>query len=299
MAEYALRLTNGTDTAPRVRVGDAVALQHNGPLAARSGLRPDGGGVVSAVAGTMQVQVTAFSGWVDGGVSLAQGGYPFVLDATKTLTLTDGDAVLERVDTIAAVVSEDAYDASGDTSAELLVVQGTPGAGAPVLPTSALPLRDVTVPAGLSAGTGGLSSANIGTDRRAYLSTGTVPVSGVTERDALGAQAGQTVYRADAGTLELFDGTEWVAFKRDDGLLIQRGTQTIELVSTAGATETATFPQPFSGAPTVTATTDSGTYFAAVTSVPTATAVDLRAQHRDGNSLTNTVKVYWIAVGPA
>lgn len=213
MAEYALRLTNSTDTAPRVRRGDGLGLQHDGNLNTRSGLRPDGGGVVSHVAGTMTVDVSPFSAWVDGGNTPSQGGYPFILDAVKNLAVADGDATFDRTDTIAAVVYEDAYDASGLTSAELVVVQGTPGAGAPapVLPSSCVPLRDVLVTAGLSAGTGGLTASNIGADRRTYTAAagGVVPVTGATDRDAIPAVAGQAVYRQDTGSVEVFNGTDW------------------------------------------------------------------------------------------
>lgn len=211
MTLYALRLQNGTDTAPRARMGDALGLQHKGALQARTGLRRDGGGVVSVVAGSMQVQVTPFMAWVDGSASDTQAGYPVVSDATATLTVDDGAASLARVDTIAVVVKDNAFDGSGSTSADLVVVKGTPGAGAPALPGSAVALRDVNVPAGLSAGSGGLSSANLGTDRRAYLTAlgGILPVTGATERDALGALAGQAVFRLDTATVEVHNGLTW------------------------------------------------------------------------------------------
>jgi hypothetical protein len=216
MAEYALRLANAQDTAARVRKGDGLGLQHAGNTNTRSGLRPDGGGVVSVVAGTMGVQVTPFRAWVDGGTSDAQGGYPFILDATKTLTLSDGHATLSRTDTIAVVVHEDAFDGSGLTDATVVVVAGTPGSGAPALPATAVPLRDVIVPAGLSTGTGGLASGNLSTDRRAYLAGtgGVVTVTGATQRAALGALAGQTVYRQDTGLYEFYDGTTWDTYMK-------------------------------------------------------------------------------------
>jgi hypothetical protein len=88
-----------------------------------------------------------------------------------TLTVADGHATLARVDTVVARVRDNAYDASGFTDADVVLVQGTPGAGAPTLPTNCVPLRDITVPAGASAGAGGLSSSNLGTDRRVYLNT--------------------------------------------------------------------------------------------------------------------------------
>lgn len=170
MTAYSLRLENGTDTAARVRIGDLIGLAPGASaLTAESGLRPDGGGVVAIVNGTMTAEVDPFAAWIQGGISVVQGGYPFVLDAQATVTISDGHATLARVDTIVARVRDDSYDASGFTDAAVVVIAGTPGAGAPALPDNAVPLRDINVPAGASTGTGGLSAANLGTDRRVYL----------------------------------------------------------------------------------------------------------------------------------
>lgn len=227
MAEYALRLTNGTDTAPRVRRGDAMTLTHDGPLSSRGGIRPDGGGVVSVIEGAMSVEVTPLLGWVQGAGFGGQGGYPFVLDATKTLDVAPGDATQDRVDTVAVVVNDDQFDGSGATDAAVVIVQGTPGLGAPALPGAALPLRDVLVPAGASAGTGGLSASNLGTDRRTYLATGVLPVSGVTERDAVPAVRGMVVHRGDTGRLEQYDGSAWQALVDEATLPRPQGDETV------------------------------------------------------------------------
>jgi hypothetical protein len=260
MAEFALRLENGTDTAARVRRGDGLSLQHDGPTGARTGLRPDGGGAVAVLDGTMSVTVAPFSAWIDGGVSVAQGGYPFILDAAKTLAVADGDATLERVDTVAAVVYDDASDGSGQTVAEVVVVQGVPGAGAPALPATAVPLRDVTVPAGLSAGTGGLSSANLGTDRRVWTvaAGGVLRVSGAAERDALPKVPGQVVHRADTGRLETWGGVEWsrVAVTPDIPR-IAGGRVTVSIPSGTNpqvGSLAVTFPAPFPAPPAVSVT---------------------------------------------
>lgn len=250
MTAYALRLENSTDTAPRVRLGDAVGLQHKaGALNARSGLRPDGGGVVTAVAGTMGVQVAPFSGWVDGGASDAQGGYPFVLDASTTLTLSDGHASLARTDTLVARVQDDTYDGSGATDATVVVIEGTPGAGAPTLPTSCIPLRDVTVPAGLSAGTGGLSASHLATDRRTWTvaAGGILPVNGSSQRDALGAQWGQAVFRADTGKMEVYDGTSWAVVPGEDATPAFDSVTTDSLALAEGDTLTGIAGGPANG----------------------------------------------------
>lgn len=235
MTAYALRLANGMDTAPRCRAVDALGLTPAGPLQARNGLRPDGGGEVTVVEGTMAVDVSPFMGWVDGDTSDAQGGYPFVSDDTAQLTLTDGDPGDDRTDTIVARVQDAAYDGGGVTAATVEVVPGVPGAGAPALPPTCIPLRDVLVPAGLSAGSGGLSASNLGSDRRTYTAAagGVVNVTGVADRDAMVTTEGQVVWRRDVKRLETFDGAEWVSPDRPAHLFVRRvATQSLPTNST-------------------------------------------------------------------
>lgn len=211
MTVYATRLVNGTDSRERMRRADAMGLFPSGPGMARGGFRNDGGAVVTVSAGTMNVQVSPFTAWVDGGASDAQGGYTFVSDATETLTLSPGHASLARTDVVIAEVRDTTHDGSGSTDARLRILEGTPGAGVPALPTNALALRNINVPAGLSAGTGGLAAGNLGTDRRTYTTGlgGVVPVASQAERDALPLVDGTVVYRADTDTLELLEAGIW------------------------------------------------------------------------------------------
>lgn len=218
MAEYAARLANSQDTIDRMRRVDALGLTPSGnPTLARSGLRPDGGGAVTVNSGQMSVSVTAFSAWIDGGASDAQVGYPVFLDAGKTLAIAAGHATLVRIDTVVAQVRDTAYDGSGSTDMRVYVVQGTPGAGAPALPQSAIPLRDISVHAGASSGTGGLTAANLSTDRRQYVTAlgGTLPVASQAERDALTSlQNGSVVYRTDVDRLEVKTAAGWTPYEK-------------------------------------------------------------------------------------
>ena len=253
MTVYALRLENGADTATRMRFGDALGLVPNGtPLGARSGLRPDGGGTVAVTAGSMQVTVDPFAAWIDGTASDAQAGYPFLSDAVVTLAVDPGDATQARVDTVVARVQDNAYDAGGATVATVELVKGTPGAGVPLLPANTIALRDVNVPAGASAGTGGLSSSNLGADRRKYISSlgGILPVASATERDALPTLNGQVVYRFDTGKLQVRTGAGWLTVATEPvGLpaananaTLNTGTQTAWTTDTDAATVTFTAP---------------------------------------------------------
>lgn len=199
MTAYALRLENATDTAARVRVGDLLGLSPAGPLTTASGVRPAATAADVAVDdGTMTVTVQPFMGWVQGGVSVTQGGYPFVCDDEVALVISNGHATLTRVDVIAAVVHDDPFDGSGLVDAGVVVIEGTPGAGVPALPDNCLPLRNISVHATASAGTGGLTGANLSTDRRTYLAglAGVTTDADVTYGPNVGATLeGSHVYR--------------------------------------------------------------------------------------------------------
>lgn len=219
MTVYATRLQNGTDTAVRMRMSDSLPLLSPGTIGGRSGFRNDGGAEVTVNAGAMTVVVSPFTAWVDGAASAAQAGYPVINDNAVSLTIAAGDATQARIDTIAVIVRDTAFDAGGTTSCTLEVVKGTPGGGAPALPVSSLPIRDITVPAGLSAGTGGLSTSNLSTDRRIYLPSGITRVASSTEANSLVVEAGSVVYRQDTDRLQVWNGTAWETYapKTDTG----------------------------------------------------------------------------------
>ncbi|WP_091051988.1 hypothetical protein [Nocardioides sp. YR527] len=180
----------------------------------RTGFRNDSGGIVNAVAGTMNVTCSPFTAWVDGGTSDAQGGYPVINDSTATLAIAPGDATQARVDIVAVVINDHAFDGSGQTNCTLTVIQGTPGGGTPALPVTCAPIRAINIPAGLSAGTGGLSSGNMGTDYRQYLPNGILRVASAAERDAANKSArGDVVYRVDLDTLEVWNGSTWRSYQ--------------------------------------------------------------------------------------
>lgn len=254
MTVYATRLQSGADTAPRMRLSDTLTVAHNGPLQGRGGLRYDGGGEVTIVPGTMRVQVSPFLAWVDGSTSLIQGGYPFVCDRITELTLDDGDAALDRVDTIAAVAWDDVYDSSGRTLAELVAIKGTPGQGVPTLPAACEPLRDVIVPAGVSAGAGGLLAANAATDRRRYTAAlgGIIPVTSQAERDGL-SFPGVSVYRIDLDRVETYTGGVWRHQR-----VMDAGVVTIEPVAGQQTTVPVTFNETFPSPPAVTVSLNTG-----------------------------------------
>ncbi|WP_053913655.1 hypothetical protein [Streptomyces sp. TP-A0875] len=168
----------------------------SGELTTRPGIVPGGEPFRATSAGAMDLQIGTGRAIAQG--TTAQGAYPVAVDAPETVRIADGDAQHPRIDTVAVRVYDGLYDASGDTLAvvEVIVGEPDPTPAAPVLPAACVPLWDVRVPAGASAGVGGIAWTSALTDRRAY----TVAVGGIRpggRASAPGSYDGQ--YR-DTGT---------------------------------------------------------------------------------------------------
>lgn len=101
------------------------------------------------------------------------------------------------------------YDTSGQTAVAVEINQGAATAtpAAPTMPAGALRLWDITVPAGASAGTGGITWACALADRRRY----TAAYGGIIPRgwglSFAGTNPGQ--YRDNGAGLDRWDGTAW------------------------------------------------------------------------------------------
>lgn len=212
MAEWVIAQTTGVDTAARWRLATSGLLPASGGLASRSGLL-DNGGTVS-VTGGMGVSVSAFRAFIQGGAASTQGGYLCVLDAAKPLVFEDGGASA-RVDIIVARVYDNTVDGSGQTKFAVEIVKGTPGAGTPATPQSAIRLATKIISAGMSAGTGGLGSAPVDSRPPRLVAAGAiVPVADATDRATLSSYNGLTVSRLDTGALEQYVNGEWVVLAR-------------------------------------------------------------------------------------
>lgn len=150
----------------------------DGALRTRAGIVPGGDPLAASGSGPMEIRVSTGRAVVQG--TSAQGAYPVAVTDPEILTLGDGDAQYPRIDTVVLRVYDDLYDAADDTAATIEIVAGSPDPDpdAPTLPVSCLPLWDVTVPAGTSAGTGGLDWSGALSDRRRY----TVAAGGIVPR---------------------------------------------------------------------------------------------------------------------
>lgn len=156
----------------------------------RGGVIPGGSPFAATGAGAMSLQIGVGRAIVQG--TTAQGAYPIAVDAPETVTFADGDALFDRIDTVCLHVYDSLFDESGQNLAELEIVAGTPSGTptAPALDPACLPLWDVRVPAGASAGVGGIDWGAALVDRRRY----TAAVGGIIPRAVLsdtGAYDGQ------------------------------------------------------------------------------------------------------------
>lgn len=213
MAVWPFAQKPGVDTATRGRLAlsSLWTPARDVPLKVTSGLINDGGGVVSVVAGTMNVQVTACRGIIQGTVSAAQGGYPVVIDATETITLPNGGGS-DTPYTIAILVEDSAFDLSGQQRARVVAY---PTAGGPPTGSGVIPLRSINLRAGVSAGSGGLLVGDLGTDLRLY----TVAIGGILPALSSGRPGqpfiGQWIFETDTKLLRVWDGSVWKAIRKD------------------------------------------------------------------------------------
>ncbi|MEV0559458.1 hypothetical protein AB0I27_39180 [Streptomyces sp. NPDC050597] len=170
----------------------------------RDGVIPGGNPFAAIGAGAMDLQIGTGRAVVQG--TDAQGAYPVANDAPVTLTFADGGAQFGRIDSVVLRVFDQLFDVNGQNLARIEIIRGTetaPPLTAPTLPSACLRLWDVTVPAGASAGVGGINWNTALADRRRF----TVAPGGITPRgwglSFDGAYDGQ--YR-DSGTgLERWD----------------------------------------------------------------------------------------------
>ncbi|MFH8345009.1 hypothetical protein [Streptomyces sp. NPDC018045] len=188
-------------------------------MTSRAGVIAGGQPFTATGVGAMQVQIGVGRAVVQG--TAAQGAYPVAVTAPETLSVADGDAQYGRIDTVVLRILDGLYDTSEQTLAAVEIIQGdrsdTPTA--PPLPPACLALWDIAVPAGTSAGVGGINWATALTDRRRYTAAygGIIPRGGPASYP--GAYDGQ--YR-DTGTgLERWSAAAaaWQPYPADTGWL--------------------------------------------------------------------------------
>ncbi len=172
--------TGPGQTREDTRLAPLGTYAPEGELTTRPGVIPGGAPFAATGAGAMTLQIGVGRAVVQG--TTAQGAYPVAVTAPETITFPDGDALNARIDSIVLRVYDGLYDISGQTLAVVERLQGAASAtpSAPLLPAGALRLWDVTVPAGASAGVGGIDWASAVVDRRQYTAAvgGVIPPGG-------------------------------------------------------------------------------------------------------------------------
>ncbi|MFI9203339.1 hypothetical protein [Streptomyces sp. NPDC053048] len=202
-----------TDT----RLAPVGTYAPEGELTTREGVLAGGSPLVATGVGPMKVQLGIGRALVQG--TNAQGAYPVAVTAPETLTVTDGNPQYSRLDSLVLRVYDGLFDATGKNEVAVELISGDPAPTPvePTLPASCLRLWTITVPAGASAGTGGIPWQIALADRRRYTSAygGIIPRGwGST---FTGAYDGQ--YRDNNGALERWSATanSWQPYPFDSG----------------------------------------------------------------------------------
>ncbi|MCA6093495.1 hypothetical protein LE181_15165 [Streptomyces sp. SCA3-4] len=141
-----------------------------GEMTSRDGVIAGGQPFAAVGVSAMQVQIGVGRAIVQG--TVAQGAYPVAITAPEVVTIADGSPQYGRIDSIVLRIADPGYDTSPAPAARVDVVQGeaTATPSAPTLTGAVLRLWDVTVPAGTSAGTGGITWTSALADRRRFTS---------------------------------------------------------------------------------------------------------------------------------
>jgi hypothetical protein len=201
-----LALESGATTIQdhRLTVGSLIAPA--GAVTRRQGLFPtalDDGCTLTAVS-AMVAAIGPFAAVVQGTTSATQGTYIVTSDAAVNITFDAGEAAVDRTDRVILRIRDNTFDGSGSQTATVEILKGQSSGAATTLPDSSLLLWEVEVPAGASAGTGGINFSTQSVDVRTFTAAagGAIPVYGSVELGALAdLPAGQVVVEYDVGRL--------------------------------------------------------------------------------------------------
>ncbi|MCY0942606.1 hypothetical protein [Streptomyces antarcticus] len=186
-------------TREDTRLAPTSPLIHETETRVRDGVLAGGAPFAATGAGSMTVQIGPGRAIVQGTDS--QGAYPVANDSPVLLTFGDGAAQNARIDSVVLRVADSLFD-GGPNAARIEIVQGSASTSPvpPTLPAACLRLWDVAVPAGTSAGAGGIGWGSALSDRRRY----TAAAGGILPRgyglSFSGAYEGQ--YRDNGSNLE-------------------------------------------------------------------------------------------------
>ncbi|WP_318208675.1 MULTISPECIES: hypothetical protein [unclassified Streptomyces] len=200
------------------------------PVQVRSGVLPGSYEGLHRLAGFWTYGSSAMTATVSEGRAviqgeISQGVYPVTLPTSEAITFAPGDAQYGRIDLLVVKVYDNLYDSSNRNEVKIEIIQGIPGQTpqAPAVPPRSLPLYEVTVPAGVSAGNGGIPWNSALKDLRTPVVSlgGILPVEGPV---LPGAYPGQ--YQDAGGALQRWDGGAWVSYPSVLGGIVPNSAST-------------------------------------------------------------------------
>lgn len=243
MAIKVLALASGVTGLSDHRILESVLVQPAGQLNVRGGVMANVASFALSTVSAMVARISAGKAIIPNTISSALGPYLLVNDANVDITFDAGEAAVPRVDRVIARAYDNTNDASGFTKGDVYYLKGTSGGSATALPSNSILLYEMTIPAGASAGGGGVNFANV-VDQRIYTaaSGGVFPVANNTQMAAIASPyEGQVCYRTDLDILYIYDGTTW------------RGKGVANVASSANLTS---INNPYDGQTAVTRDTD-------------------------------------------
>lgn len=213
MAIKVLALASGVTGLADHRELIGSLLTSAGTTAVRSGVLPGLGAGNLTTVSAMVARVAPVKVAIANGVSAALGPYILVSDANVDITFAAGEASVVRTDRIIARAYDNTNDGSGSTTGAIEYLKGQASGTATALPTNSVLLYEMPIPAGASAGGGGVNFANA-VDQRVYTAAngGIFPVASNTAMAAISSPwEGMAVYRTDIDVLYIYDGTNFKA----------------------------------------------------------------------------------------
>ncbi|MFD3570143.1 hypothetical protein [Streptomyces sp. NPDC058671] len=200
------------------------------PVQVRSGVLPGSYGGQYRLSGFWTFGSAAMSATVSEGRAVIQGEisegvFPVTLTASEVVTFAPGNAQYSRIDLLVLKIYDRLYDGGQRSEATIEIIQGAAAQDpkAPAVPPRSLPLYEVTVPAGASAGNGGIPWNSSLKDLRTPVVAlgGILPVEGAS---LPGAYPGQ--YQDAGGALQRWDGGAWVSYPAALGGIIPSSAST-------------------------------------------------------------------------
>ncbi|MGW0466847.1 hypothetical protein ACWDX6_16460 [Streptomyces sp. NPDC003027] len=218
-------------TREDTRLNQVGATTMINPVQVRSGILPGSYDGKYRLSGFWMTNASAMAAIVSEGRAviqgdISQGAYPVALPAAEQVTFAEGNAQYNRIDLVVLRIYDSLYDTNQRNEAKIEIIQGTPEQAPkpPAAPPRSLPLYEVTVPAGVSAGNGGIPWNTALKDLRTPVVSvgGILPVEG---RVLPGAHPGQYQDTAD-GQFQRWDGGQWVGYPAAVGGVIPASVST-------------------------------------------------------------------------